>query len=418
MVKIIDPSKCCGCAACANVCPKQCIVLKEDNKGFAYPVVDESNCVNCGLCERVCPVLYPYENKTPREVNAVINPDEETRLRSSSGGVFTALAEHILQIGGVVFGAAFDNNWRVHHISIDKVDKLDLLRRSKYVQSRIGQTYSSAEEYLKKGSQVLFSGTPCQIAGLKHFLRKEYDNLLCVDVVCHGVPSPLVWEKYLDTLTRPEGGDGKNTVLSSLNVASPIGDITFRDKLNGWQKFGFVVRRSGDQREPEKFGLSSIYANNEIIRESHNENIYMRGFLKNLYLRPSCFVCPSRSGRSASDLTLGDFWNINEVCPNLNDDKGISLVLVNTEKGDRILKMLNVKTQAVTYKQALAGNTVLERSPRHPKQSDLFWKKFPTEGLECINPLVESIKPSPIQKIIMPIRRIIKRALTVVGALR
>lgn len=215
MITIIDKSQCCGCTACASACPKHCIVLKEDEQGFLYPRVDESKCIDCHLCEKVCPVLKPFEKQNPQEVFAIINPDEEIRLASSSGGVFTALAKQILHAGGIVFGAAFDDNWQVHHISVTKVEDLALLRSSKYVQSRIEKTYTVVEEYLKKGTQVLFSGTPCQIAGLKHYLRKEYDNLLSVDVVCHGVPSPLVWEKYLETLIRPKGGDGKNTVLSS-----------------------------------------------------------------------------------------------------------------------------------------------------------------------------------------------------------
>lgn len=418
MITIIDKSQCCGCTACASACPKHCIVLKEDEQGFLYPRVDESKCIDCHLCEKVCPVLKPFEKQNPQEVFAIINPDEEIRLASSSGGVFTALAKQILHAGGIVFGAAFDDNWQVHHISVTKVEDLALLRSSKYVQSRIEKTYTVVEEYLKKGTQVLFSGTPCQIAGLKHYLRKEYDNLLSVDVVCHGVPSPLVWEKYLETLIRPKGGDGKNTVLSSLNVSPPIGGITFRDKRNGWQKYGFVVRRSGDQREPEKFGLSSIYANNEIIRESHNENIYMRGFLKNLYLRPSCFECPSRCGKCASDLTLGDFWNIDDICPKVNDDKGVSLVLVNTEKGGRILNKLNLKMLSVTYKQALAGNPVLERSPQHPKQSNGFWQRFPTEGIGCIKPLVESMEPTLIQELIIFIKKIAKRTLITIGVIK
>ena len=194
--------------------------------------------------------------------------------------------------------------------------------------------------------------------------------------------------------------------------------ITFRDKRNGWQKYGFVVQHSVDPREPEKFGLSSLNANNEEIRESHNVNIYMRGFLKNLYLRPSCFECPSRCGKSASDLTLGDFWKIDDICPKVNDDKGVSLVLVNTEKGMRFLSNLNLKIQSVTYKQALAGNPVIERSPQLPKQSNEFWQRFPSEGIECLKSIVESMEPTPIQHIIIFFKRITKRVLISIGAIK
>lgn len=192
MIEIKDKKDCCGCSACVQKCPKQCISLKEDNEGFLYPEVDKSMCINCGLCEKVCPVLHQGESRKPLKVYAAKNQDEEIRRQSSSGGIFTLLAEKTIQDGGVVFGARFDEHWEVKHDYTETIEGLAAFRGSKYVQSRMEDNYRKAEMFLKQGRKVLFSGTPCQVAGLKRFLRKYYGNLLTIDMVCHGVPSPLV----------------------------------------------------------------------------------------------------------------------------------------------------------------------------------------------------------------------------------
>lgn len=193
MIDILDKQKCCGCSACMQRCPKQCIAMQEDSEGFCYPIVDRNACIACGLCEKVCPMLNPYKARKPLEVHAAINRDEQIRRESSSGGIFTLLAEQTIRKGGVVFGARFDGNWEVRHDWCENIEGLGQFRGSKYVQSRIGACYRQAEIFLKSGRSVLFSGTSCQIAGLHRFLGKSYDNLLSVDVICHGVPSPLVW---------------------------------------------------------------------------------------------------------------------------------------------------------------------------------------------------------------------------------
>lgn len=222
MIHIIDKSKCCGCNACVQRCPKQCIAMQVDEEGFLYPVVDQSVCIDCGLCEKVCPVINLNEPRQPLQVLAAKNRNEEQRLRSSSGGIFILLAEHIIKQGGVVFGARFDKNWEVEHAYAETLEELEPLMRSKYVQSRIGNTYKEAEQFLKQGRQVLFVGTPCLIAGLKKFLRKEYENLLAVDFICHGVPSPGVWRRYLEEIKSERSEDaGKNTVLSSSLKSMP-----------------------------------------------------------------------------------------------------------------------------------------------------------------------------------------------------
>ena len=203
MINICNKSMCCGCAACVQRCPKQCIAMEADGEGFLYPLVDTDKCINCSLCEKVCPMLNPGEERVPLHTYAARCTDEGIRRDSSSGGVFSVLAGEVLAGGGVVFGARFDDDWGVVHDFCTTPKGLAAFRGSKYVQSNIGDSYLRTEAFLKEGRRVIFSGTPCQIAGLKRFLRREYDNLLAVEVACHGVPSPLVWRRYLEELHSP-----------------------------------------------------------------------------------------------------------------------------------------------------------------------------------------------------------------------
>ena len=202
MIQIVDKSQCCGCTACVSVCPKQCIAMQEDEEGFLYPVVDTSLCIDCNLCQKVCPELHPMNTRTPLHVYAAKHKDEQIRLASSSGGIFTLLAEKVIDEGGVVFGARFNASWEVVHDYTETKEGLTAFRGSKYVQSWLGNCFSKVRSFLSEGRKVMFTGTPCQVAGLKQYLRKEYDNLLTVDVVCHGVPSPKVWRMYLDEVAR------------------------------------------------------------------------------------------------------------------------------------------------------------------------------------------------------------------------
>ena len=204
MIQISDKRKCCGCSACVQACPKQCITMQQDAEGFLYPQVDTSNCIDCGLCENVCPFLHPYEPRTPIHTYAAINNDEQIRLESSSGGIFTLLAEQIINDGGVVFGALFDDNWQVTIDHTETTDGLAAFRGSKYVQARVGDTYAKCAKFLKAGRKVLYSGTPCQVTGLKLYLGKDYDNLQLVEIACHGVPSPAVWRDYLYSVSHGE----------------------------------------------------------------------------------------------------------------------------------------------------------------------------------------------------------------------
>lgn len=352
MIKIMDKSKCCGCEACVQRCPKHCIHLVEDKEGYRYPIVDKAICVSCGLCEKVCPIINENEQQKPIEVLAAKNPDEQQRLAGSSGGVFFEVGRNIINNGGVVFGARFDENWNVIHSYAEDVDGLNAFRGSKYVQSYVGDSYKEAENFLKGGRQVLFSGTPCQIAGLQRFLRKKYDNLLLVDVVCHGVPSSMPWQKFLDEAIRPQN-------MSSETLRKQITSVLFRCKENGWLKYHLKVILNP---------LNGISTNsrNSIFSKYHRDTDFFYGFLRQYFLRPSCYDCKFRCGKSHSDITLADFWGIWDHTDRWNDDRGISLVMLNTEKGKAIFDTLNVNAFLSDYQTAISGNKSIIESPRKP----------------------------------------------------
>lgn len=369
MIHIESKELCCGCNACTQACPKHCISMNEDEEGFLYPCVDLNICIDCHLCEKVCPVINQKSHRTPIGVYAGKNKDEELRMKSSSGGLFILLAEKILLEKGVVFGAKFNRDWEVIHDFAEDLEGVAEFQGSKYVQSRIGSSYKNTEEFLKQGRRVLFTGTPCQVAGLKLFLRKEYENLLTVDFVCHGVPSPKVWQMYLkEILSSPKGSVGKNTVLHSLNDLPVITGISFRDKELGWKKFGFVVRKS-----VPLFGTDK---NSVLLSETYSKNLFMKGFLSDLYLRPSCHACPSKFFKSGSDITIGDYWGIQEVLPDFDDDKGVSLIMINTEKGHSIYDGLAVESKQTSYAEALKGNPVIEFSCKAPAKRTFFFQQL------------------------------------------
>lgn len=381
MISIKDKKACCGCGACVQRCPKQCITLHEDSEGFLYPVADASVCINCGLCEKVCPVINQHTAHEPLQTFAAKNSNEAVRAASSSGGVFTMLAESVIKSGGVVFGAAFDQQWKVVHTCATTIGGLQKFRGSKYLQSQTNNTFKEAEAYLKQGRQVLYSGTPCQVAGLKRYLRKGYDNLLTVDIICHGVPSPGVFRTYLrDEINRHSArqGGGKNTVLLPCIplVAESDGlgggdvkiqSVSFRDKRKGWKKFGFALGLSKASAAGEKNSVLLSYS-------PLNKDLFMRGFLRDLYLRPSCYACPAKELKSGSDITLGDFWGIETLLPELDDDRGISAVTANTEKGRALLQELNAEQTEVAYSEVVKRNPALVHSASEPKGRKAFFE--------------------------------------------
>lgn len=395
MIEILDYHNCCGCSACVQVCPKQCILFEEDKKGFKYPVVDKNSCVNCGLCEKVCPCLNKGKSHKPINVYAVINPNLEVRMKSSSGGFFSMLAEYVIKRRGVVFGARFNEDWNVIHDSADTLEGIAKFRGSKYVQSYIGNCYIRVREYLNNGRLVLFTGTSCQIAGLKLFLRKEYESLICVDLVCHGVPSPKVWRDYIEkVLKRPKGVAKKNTVLLPLKETPVITGISFRDKSTGWKKFGFVTYNKSSAKADKNSVLSPKSQDEEVlIHEIHRDNLYMNIFLNNLCLRPSCYKCPSKAGKCGSDFTMADFWGIGEYNEKLDDDKGVTAVLVNNTRASDILSAMNVELFEFEYNQVYKRNHSIEKSVKERNYSKEFWSVFLNNGIEECDSIVKKIKP-------------------------
>jgi coenzyme F420-reducing hydrogenase beta subunit len=322
--------------------------MQEDNEGFLYPRIDMNLCNNCGLCNKICPVINRRKSiKIPERVYACKSKNESMRMQSSSGGIFTILSEKIITHSGLVFGAKYDSDFSVIHGMCETSEGISDFRGSKYLQSRIEDNYKKAEEYLKKGRMVLFSGTPCQIAGLNNFLKKEYDNLLTVDFICHGVPSPKVFRLYLEELNSRQNGKIKN--------------IKFRNKEEGWKNYIIEICRADGTR---------IYK----YKETFNKNIYMRGFLHNLYLRPSCHYCPSKAFSSGSDITIGDYWGIDNQHKEFDDDKGCSLLMYQTVKGEKIFEEMkgDIDWIETELKDALINNPCI----LHPLESHKNRKKF------------------------------------------
>lgn len=378
MIEIKDKVNCCGCNVCGDVCPKQAISFKDDNEGFWYPEVDMQKCIDCGLCEKVCPCLNEKEQHEPFKVYAAINPNEETRRNSSSGGIFWELVNKTINEGGLVFGASFDNEWQVCHSAAATIDEAKKYLGSKYVQSRVTGCYKQVHDTLKDGRKVLFSGTACQIAALKGYLRNDYENLLTVDVVCHGVPSPGIWNDYIQNLI----------------VSHAIKSINFRDKSDGWRNYGFSVKYSDDTE----------------LRESHYKNLYIQGFLHDLYLRPSCHSCLFKAGKCGSDITLGDFWGIEKVFPEMDDNRGVSIVLINSLKGKEILTDLPITIKEVKYEIAVKRNPCIIKATPHSDNRSLFMRKYLNGGgLSSIFSVQKRMKPSVLECWLRRIKRILLR---------
>ena len=432
MIELKDKKNCCGCASCVQRCPKHCISLNEDEEGFLYPKVDLETCIDCGLCEKVCPVLNQDEKHEPLAVYAANNKDEEIRKNSSSGGIFTLLAEEILKQGGVVFGARFNEKWEVIHDFVESPDSLEIFRGSKYVQSQIGNSYYKVSLFLKEGKQVLFSGTPCQIAGLRKYLRKDYDNLLTVDFICHGAPSPGVFRTFLrdEKQKAAHQGRGKNSVLlpciplvteneglDSKDVK--VKSINFRDKRNGWKKFGFALTLSKATAAGEKNTVLLSYTRVD-------KHPYMDGFLKDLYLRPSCYSCPAKGLSSGSDITLGDYWGFETIMPQADDDRGMSVVLTNTIKGQEAIKEIEERIQLYesNWEELLPRNPALTRSANIPANRSLFFEddgKTFDEKIKKLCKVPFSLKNTIIlciQRIPRPIRTLAKQILKTLGIRR
>ena len=339
MIDVKDKSQCCGCGACAQRCPVSCITMREDENGFLYPQVDVDACVDCGACEQVCSFLNRQEAQDPVICLAAANPNENQRKNASSGGLFMMLASRVIEQGGVVFGARFNDAWDVVHDAAETLEDLAPFCTSKYVQSVIGDSYRRAKEFLQQGRMVMFTGTPCQIAGLRLFLGDAQEHLITVEVACHGVPSPGVWRTWLKKCS------GGKTVQR----------VNFRDKSTGWRGYSVLIGEN---------------------RRHHDDDDYMVTFLDNYNLRPSCFNCPSKNGSSGADITLADLWGCDRILSRRDDNKGMSAVIVRSDRGRQLVEQCVADSQTVDYSEVVKYNPALAHSAVRPDGYDLFWKRM------------------------------------------
>lgn len=358
MVNFLEKEKCCGCAACVNICNFNAISMKADIEGFLYPEINQKICCHCGACERVCPVVNrdEKERKEP-DAYAITSKREDILLKSSSGGFFSHLANSVLDQGGIVFGAAFLSAIEVQHKAVADKKALMALCGSKYVQSNINKSFRSCRDLLHENKLVLFTGTPCQIAGLNQFLNRKYDNLLTMEVVCHGVPSPKVLKKYIKNIEKKK--------------RKKVSSICFRNKDTGWENYS--VRY---QYEDESM---------DIIK--HQDDLYNKIFLSNQALRNSCYNCYFKQGRSDADITCGDFWGIENVVPQMADNNGVSLVLCHTDKGKKYLDSIAfyLQKEGVQYEDAVIGNPAYLSSVKKPGSRALFFSDIRRKNIDkCI----------------------------------
>ena len=378
MISIKEKSKCSGCHACFSVCPQKCIQMKSDEEGFLYPVVDTQKCIECGVCEKVCPIISKPIKKNINEsvvAYAAYTKNDEIRKNSSSGGIFSEFAVSVLNNGGIVFGAAFNENWQVVHTYIDDVSQLEKIQGSKYVQSTIGNAFVDVERFLKEDKTVLFTGTPCQINGLYSYLKKDYNNLITQDIVCHGVPSPKVWNKYVYHMTKIEEKELKK--------------VSFRNKDDGW----------------ENFNMKLVYQSGEEYAKSHKQDSFMQAFLKNMCLRPSCYKCSFKGKERVSDITIADFWGVNKVLPECNDNKGISLAFINSKKGRQLFDNIsnNILSQKIEdIDDAIRYNPAMMSSVRPHANRSVFMKKLDKSNFDVL--LKKYLAPSYVKRLLNRIR--------------
>lgn len=353
MFSLNDKEKCCGCSACVSVCPVSAIGMEYDEEGFLYPSIDDERCIHCNKCIEVCPVLNLFPPNPEPDVEAAVCKDKNVLSNSSSGGVFSCLSEKILEQGGYVWGAAWDASWNVRHIGINTSQELWKLQGSKYVQSCLKDVYPVIAGQLKNGIPVLFSGTPCQISGLKVFLGKEYCNLLTVAIICHGVPSPGVWQVWLNGLCRKK------------NIKE-IHHILFRKRIQrrGVCNSSFFEIQYGTPKR--------------IFRVPFYDLSFGRGFGTGLFGRPICYKCPFKNHNCGSDFTIGDYWGIEKLYPELNANSGISAVLINTQKAKLFWMSVREKLYIfpANYDSVKSENMVEKIMQKSPDREQFFlaWK--------------------------------------------
>lgn len=345
----LETKFCTGCATCSQICPVHAIEMLCNSEGFLYPKINSNLCINCGLCAKMCPALKTNNNDQKEEAKVFACwAKDEMRAKGSSGGIFACIAEFIIDHGGIVYGAAFENGCRkLRHVGVTSKGDLYKIYKSKYLQSEISNSYIEVKNYLEENKLVLFSGTPCQVDGLKSFLQKDYDNLYTIDILCHGVPSPMAYNKFLDEIANDK----------------KIEKVDFRDKKYGWGT------------------LLNVTLENGIVHYDYYNGNYFRAFLSGLSMRESCFTCKYSHPKRVGDITLGDFWGVSNYQKSLDDKKGTSLVLCNSIKGLNLFEKIIENWQKkvpVPYDKAIEisvkANAALVRPTWKPEMRKCFFK--------------------------------------------
>lgn len=380
-----NKADCCGCRGCEQICPTNCISMREDEEGFKYPVKFEASCIHCELCKKVCPnvnkdnITKSDEYDVDSEAYLAVQHDEAILDKSASGGVFSAIVDAFCEENSAVFGVEFDDNLNVIHSYIEGTKDINKYRKSKYVQSDIRHTYEEAEKLLKQGKKVLFTGTPCQIGGLKLYLRKEYHNLFCADLVCHGVPSQMIFDKYIECLQAKYKGK--------------VSSYGFRHKTytakNGWNSKNIKVN-----------------IGKKIIVKNSQEDTYLRGYHSELFYRPSCYKCKYANPERVSDITMADFWGVEKIFPEEQLHKGVSVFLVNTKKGhelvDKLAKTMRIEPVEKEFVIRSIGQ-LNKAATLHPKR-ELFFRVLETQDFDkAIEQSIPNPKPSLIKRILSKI---------------
>ena len=376
MITIKDKKKCSGCTACYAICSVSAIKMESDEEGFLYPFVDKQICVECHKCEYVCPIQNHKElSNDLKKTFTAKNINSQDRVISSSGGVFIALARKVLQSNGIVFGCALDENFLAHHILISSESELPNIVGSKYMQSRLDNIFNIIRNNLKLEKKVLFCGTTCQVAGLKAFLEKEYSNLICIDFICLGVPSPKIWSDYLNAF---------------FNVQD-IKKINFKDKTNGWHKFSLRITNKS-RGDFVKIGAKTLF---------------FAGYFKGLYVRPCCSECVFKSDNNIiSDITISDCWGAEHIAPELDDDKGLSSVVCHTQSG---LDLFYSISKELIFKEAELEDIQLYNNGYCKSRSSgvlrsRFWNDYHKKGAK--KSFKKYCKPEETNIVIRGIRKI------------
>ena len=381
MVNITDKSKCTGCTACKQICPHNAIDMQFDECGHSYPNVNYELCVNCGLCEKICPILR--KDKLPKDVDldslpvfSVFNKDADVRKRSTSGGIFSLIAEYVINKKGRVYASRFDENYHIFHDCFDSIEQIDPFRGSKYAQSDLKNVFREIRDDLKTGKTVLFVGAPCQVAGLKSFLLKPYENLITCDFVCMGISSPVIWEEYLDAYWSKES----------------IKRIFFKDKRDGWHNWKFLVEDTAG--EHLTLGV---------------KDPFFFSYLYHISFRPSCMQCSFRTCRRVSDFTLADCWGIDKVNPLFDDNKGCTALILQSEKAKEIFETIKDFMNVLDYdiKYVKTHNPYITKKIENHFLQPVFYKIYKKNGAKDALNYVLNYKLTLRDKIMLKFQKLL-----------